>query len=271
MNFSQSASLVKTTFVGLFASVTLGLEAIQPAGAVNRVCSALDATSIISSILPSPSCGAINPGDTFGISYTGPLNIADAYTLEVANINGAFANSHAFRNVQFLVSGATTINGVTTPFTNQAITIWPSNSANNPGGTPYISQGESGYVTNDSTALFGGSPVSTNASFSLTSPVSPATPLGTAGLILTEPLLLTSANVSSFTGFTIKGQFFSGAGPFAAGIGIYTGGFTPGLAPNQILGNAYNLPVPAPLPLLGIGAALGWSRPLRRRISASKA
>jgi hypothetical protein len=69
--------------------------------------------------------------------------------------------------------------------------------------------------------------------------------------------------VTSFTGFKITGTYFSGAGPFAAGIGIYTGGFTPGisLAPNQILGNAYNLPVPAPLPMLGIGAALGWSPP----------
>ena len=266
MKIYLPASLAKKTFLGLLATGTLGLGAMQPASAANVTCAAIDATSIISGILPSPSCGAINPGDIFEISHTGALSVGDAYTLEVANIN-AFANTQVFKNVQFKVTGAFGA----TPLTNQAITIWPSNSSNNPGGSPYISQGETGYVTNDSTNTFAGNLVSNNASFSLTSPVSPATNLGIAGLILTEPLQLSSVGITSFTGFTITGEFLSGAGPFAAGLGIYTGGFSPGAAPNRILGNAYNLPVPAPMPLLGIGAALGWSRRLRRRIGAAKA
>ncbi len=76
-----------------------------------------------------------------------------------------------------------------------------------------------------------------------------------AGLVLTETLLLPSAGVTSFTGFTILDALFSGTGPFAAGIGMDIGEFTPGtsLALNGIIGNAYNLRVPAlqPPPVQG--------------------
>jgi hypothetical protein len=271
MNSSFPASLAKKTFLGLLATGTLGYGVIQPASAANVVCSAIDASSIASGIPPSflGSCGAINPGDTFEISYTGTLNVADSYSLEVANINDSFTNSQAFKNVQLLVTGAIGASS----FTNQAITIWPSNDFAI-GGTssrsPYLSQGQTSYSTNLSTDTFGGLPVSTAANFILTSP-QPNTGLGTAGLIITEPLQLSTAGITSFTGFKITGQFFSGGGPFALGLGIYPGAFTPGAAPNQILGNAFNIPVPAPMPLLGIGAALGWSRRLRRRIGAAKA
>lgn len=265
MEICLPASLAKKTFLGLLATATLGLGAMQPANAANVVCSAIDATSIGSGIAPSSAgCGAINPGDTFEISYNGALSVADSYTLEAANINDSFTNSQAFRNVQFLVTGA--LGG--TPFIDQAITIWPTNDFSNP-GSPYLSQGASGYITNPTSSTFGGIPVSNAANFTLTSP-QPNTGFGKAGLIITKPLQLNTAGISSFTGFKIKGQFFSGAGPFAAGLGIYTNGVVAG-APNQILGNAYNLPVPGPMPLLGIGAALGWSRRLRRRIGAAKA
>ncbi|MCX5950386.1 MAG: hypothetical protein NT158_04255 [Cyanobacteria bacterium] len=89
MSSCQPASLAKATFLGLLATGTLGLGAIQPAGAANVTYAAIDATSIASGTPPSSllSCGAINPGKTLEISYTGPLNITDSYTLEVANIN----------------------------------------------------------------------------------------------------------------------------------------------------------------------------------------
>jgi hypothetical protein len=268
MNSSFPASLAKKTFLGLLATGTLGYGVAQPASAANVVCSAINATSIASGIPPSfqNSCGNINPGDTFEISYTGALNVTDSYSLEVANINDSFTNSQAFKNVQFLVTGAIG----STSFANQAITIWPTNDFSNT-GSPYLSQGQTGYVTNPTSNTFGGTPVSTAANFTLTSP-QPASGLGTAaGLIITEPLQLSTAGITSFTGFKITGQFFSGGGPFALGLGIYPGAFSPGAAPSQILGNAYNIPVPGPMPLLGIGAALGWSRRLRRRISAAKA
>jgi hypothetical protein len=260
-------SLAKQIFLGLLATGSLGLGAIQPAGAATVTCLAIDATSIISGILPSPSCGAINPGDTFEISYTGDLNVGDSYSLEVANINDSFTNSQAFQNVQFLVTGA--IGG--TPFTDSVITVWPTNDGGGNSRLPYLDQGQTGYVTNPASNDFEGNPVSSEANFTLTSPVDPASTLGSAGLIITEPLQLSTQGITSFTGFKIKGTFFSGSGPFAAGLGIYSGAFTPGEAPSQILGNAYNVPIPAPLPLLGIGAALGWSRRLRRRIGAAKA
>ena len=271
MNSSFPASLAKKTFLGLLATGTLGYGAIQPASAANVVCSAIDATSIASGIPPSfqNSCGNINPGDTFEISYTGALSVTDSYSLEVANINDSFTNSQAFKNVQFLVTGAIG----STSFANRAITIWPSNDfaiGGSSSRSPYLSQGQTSYSTNLSTGTFGMLPVSTAANFILTSPVTPATPLGKAGLIITEPLQLSTAGITSFTGFKITGQFFSGGGPFALGLGIYPGAFTPG-APSTVLGNAYNIPVPGPMPLLGIGAALGWSRRLRRRIGAAKA
>jgi len=269
MNSSFPASLAKKTFLGLLATGTLGYGAIQPASAANVVCSAINASSIALGIPPSfqNSCGNINPGDTFEISYTGALNVADSYSLEVANINDSFTNSQAFKNVQFLVTGAIG----STSFANQAITIWPTNPGGNNGGLPYDGQGVSAYTTNATNNTFNGTIVSTAADFTLTSPVSPATPLGTAGLIITKPLQLNTQGITSFTGFKITGQFFSGGGPFALGLGIYPGAFTPNAAPSQILGNAFNIPVPAPMPLLGIGAALGWSRRLRRRIGAAKA
>jgi len=234
-------------------------------------CSAIDATSIASGIPPSvlQTCGNINAGDTFEISYTGTLSVTDKYTLEIANIKSTFTNSQVFKDVQFLVSGAITNGSIVTPFTDQAITIWPTNAASN-AGSPYYSQGLTSYFTNATSSTFGTTPVSTNAFFTLTSPVVPATIYGKTGLIITEPLQLSTQNISSFTGFKIKGQLFSGASPFAAGLGIYTGSVVSG-APKQILGNAYNIPVAGPLPLLGISAALGWSRSLRRRIGASKA
>jgi hypothetical protein len=265
MGIHRKSVFMRHVFCGILATGTLSHAAMQPAAAATVTCSAIDTTSIASGVPPSfsTSCGTINPGDDFVISYTGALDVSKIYSLEIANINDVITNSQTFKNVQLLVSGAIG----STPFTDKAITIWPTNNGSTI-GSPVVSQGLTGYATNPSTDTFNSVPVSTAADFTLTSPIG-ATQLGTAGLIQTAPLQLSTQGITSFTGFKITGTFFSGSGPFAAGLGIFNNSVSG--APDQILGNAYNVPAPAPLPLLGIGAALGWSRRLRRRISATKA
>ncbi|MCX5953489.1 MAG: hypothetical protein NTZ40_08360, partial [Cyanobacteria bacterium] len=151
------------------------------------------------------SCGAINPGDTFEISYIGSLDPTKFYSLEVANINNLTTNSQIFQNVQFLVSGI--IHG--SPITDGVITIWPTNDINN-SGVPYLQQGVTDYTTNATSNTFPpitGIPVLTQASFILTTPQTDIG-LGTAGLIITKPLQLSSVGVSSFTGFKIQAKSF---------------------------------------------------------------
>lgn len=254
------------TLLGAVVVAGAALATAQAAGAATVTCGAINATSIINGVLPSPSCGNIQSGDTFEISFNGILSVNDSYALEVANLSTGGSNTQAFSNVQFLVTGAIG----STSFNDQAITIWPDSTnagtANDP-NSPAFSQGLTGYTTSGTAAQFG-SPaydVQPTAAFSLTGPNAP-TGLGTAGLVITEPLQLGTAGITSFTGFKIRGTF-TGSGPFAAGLGIYAGAYTPGAAPSTILGNAYNIPAPAPLPLLGAGAAFGWSSRLRRRIA----
>jgi len=268
MKPSFSASLAKTFCLGVLATSSLGAGVMQPASAATVTCAAIEATSIAMGIPPAfaGSCGAINPGDRFEISYIGSLDPTKFYSLEVANINNLTTNSQIFQNVQFLVSGI--IHG--NPITDGVITIWPTNDINN-SGVPYLQQGVTDYTTNATSNTFPpitGIPVSTQASFILTTPQTDIG-LGTAGLIITKPLQLSSVGVSSFTGFKIQGEIIRGSGPFSAGIGIFDA-FTGNEIPNKILGNAYTIAAPAPLPLLGIGAALGWSRRLRRRVHAAK-
>lgn len=253
------------TLLGVVVVAGAALASAQAAGAATVTCGAINATSIINGVLPSPSCGNIQSGDTFEISFAGILSVNDSYALEVANLSTGGSNTQAFSNVQFLVTGA--IGG--TSFNDRAITIWPdsTNAGGSDPNSPAFSQGLTGYTTSGTVAQFGNPAydVQTTAAFSLSGPNAP-TALGTAGLVITEPLQLSTAGITSFTGFKIRGTF-TGSGPFAAGLGIYAGAYSPGAAPSTILGNAYNIPAPAPLPLLGAGAAFGWSSRLRRRIA----
>ncbi len=183
---------------------------MQPASAATVTCAAIEATSIAMGIPPAfaGSCGAINPGDRFEISYIRSLDPTKFYSLEVANINNLTTNSQIFQNVQFLVSGI--IHG--NPITDGVITIWPTNDINN-SGVPYLQQGVTDYITNATSNTFPpitGIPVSTQASFILTTPQTDIG-LGTAGLIITKPLQLSSVGVSSFTGFKIQGEIIRGA------------------------------------------------------------
>ena len=78
-------------------------------------------------------------------------------------------------------------------------------------------------------------------------------------------------------GITLQGSFdgaINGSGPYAAltaaGNGFFYGTTPNGGANNQGAIFAFDSgvrdPVPGPLPLMGAGAAFGWSRRLRRRI-----
>ena len=131
MNFCQPASLAKATFLGLLATGTLGLGAIQAACAANVTCAAIDATSIArfrhsTSVLTA--LWSYQSRRYIGDQLHRGINITDTYTLDVVNINDTLANIQAFKNVQFLASGAI---GAQT-FTNQANTIWPTKTPSTP-------------------------------------------------------------------------------------------------------------------------------------------
>ena len=260
----------------MVAITAMALGGGQAARAATVSCGAIDASSIISGTPPNGSCGNIQSGDDFEINFNGVLSTANKYSLQVANLSTGAANVQAFSNVQLLVTGA--IGG--TGFADQPITIWPNSAnsgANNQPNSPATSQGlvNGSYTTSavagtgyTGSATFNGYSVKNTAAFSLTSPNNP-TQLGTAGLVITEPLLLSSVGITSFTGFKIRGTF-TGSGPFAAGLGIFSSNDPATQPPNLILGNAFNIPAPGPLPVLGAGAAFGWSRRLRRRLGTSK-
>jgi len=267
---------------GLAAMASVAMGVAQPAQAANVTCQAINATSIINGTIPSPRCGgAVNANDTWEIDLSNifaanTLSVNDFYSLQIANINPGASNALSFGNVEFLVSGA--IGGQS--FNDSPITVWSStlNSGGNAtsnanGGVPAFpfAQGLTGYSTNNSSNTFGGVQVSNKANFTLSSP-NAASYLGIAGLINTQAIKLSDAGVTSFTGAKIRGTFLgstTGFSGFSAGLAVFPT-FTGTEAPTTIYGNAFNVPVPGPLPLFGAAASFGWSRKLRRRVSATK-
>lgn len=252
---------------------------VLPQGKVAAAtCQAIDATSIASGSVPSGACTAVvEAGNTFEIDFSnifaangGSLPLNKFYSLEIANINTGPASTLSFTNVEFLVSGAI---GATT-FTDQAITIWDTNNGmimNTPSFPN--AQGLSGYSTNVSTNVFMMRPVSTQASFSLSGPNTPGSPnLGTAGFLNTIAVNLQAAGITSFTGAKIRGTFAGSTTAqtaFSAGLALFNADpATNPAPPAAIYGNAFNT-VPGPLPLVGAGAAFGWSRRLRRRVASA--
>lgn len=82
---------------------------------------------------------------------------------------------------------------------------------------------------------------------------------GIGGNLLVSGTYLPSSPLSAFNG--------------EAGNGAWTLIFTDGADSDPLSINSWSLtvtPVPGPLPLLGVGAAFGYSRRLRRRISTSQ-
>lgn len=176
-----------------------------------------------------------------------------------------------FSNVELLITGTyqpkdTMGNPVGPPInfnTPTAISIWQTPV------TQQTGQGITNYGVNGTGSNFGFGTAFTSANFSLTAP-QPASGFGIAGLINTIPLDLTAAGVTSFTSAKIRGVLAGAsntlANPdFSAGLAIFTTNSPTNQKPNFIYGNAFNA-VPGPLPIVGAGAAFGWSRRLRKRV-----
>lgn len=64
----------------------------------------------------------------------------------------------------------------------------------------------------------------------------------------------------------------NGSPYFSAGLAIFEPTTNPAQdPPDLIYGNAFNAEVPGPLPIVGAGAAFGWSRRLRKRVGKASA
>ncbi len=279
--FPEPLALLGVGGLAAMASVALGVA--QPVRAANVTCQAINATSIIGGSIPSGACyDSVNAGDSWEIDLSnifaansGSLPLNNSYSLQIANLNTGPSNTLTFSDVEFLVSGTTgsALNNNLVTFTDQAITVWANSAFNLAPAFPFA-QGLGGYVTHGSTSIFGMMNVASQASFTLNGPVTAGTPnIGTAALLSTFPVDLQAAGITSFTGAKIRGIFggsSNSVNAFSAGLARFAGDpFT--TSPTAIYGNAFNVPVPGPLPIVGAGAAFGWSRKLRRRIGASKA
>ena len=263
---------------GLAAMASVAMGVAQPAQAA-VACNGIDATAALTPGFTGSGlsyCGnAASVGTNFDIDLTNVLNPTDfntdnVFSLQLANLNvDGSLPSLTLQNVRLSVAGFVVGN----PFAEQVITIWGSTATAQPTGTlaAGTEQGAAGYgvsgTVNPNTGAF---PL---VGVTLT-PTNIASIFGTAGVLNTAPFKLSTAGVSSITKLRILGTVsgYTGPGAFAAGIGINTSRTSP-YTPSVIYGNAftYGLPdVPGPLPIVGAGAAFGWSRKLRRRIGATK-
>lgn len=249
----------------------LGAAAIvTPSQAATVSCQAIDATSLLSGNIPAgPACTSlVGVGDTFEIDFSdvftsnpGDFSLGNTYSLQIANINTLIpANQLSFSDVEFLITGSLGTIAFDTP---TPISIWQAMGQSG--------QGFSDYSTNALGQNFGFGEAFKSANFTLTSPLHPDT-FGTAGVINTIPFKLSDAGVDSFTSALIRGRLsaasdVSAVPDFSAGLAIFSTNDPMNQPPNIIYGNAYNA-VPGPLPALGLGAAFGFSRRLRRRLKA---
>jgi hypothetical protein len=267
---SRLARALALAVTPVLGAAVLGLQA--PAGAAITTCQAINATSIVSNIPPSPSCGSVSVADGFILDFSnifasqgGQLPIDKFYSLQIANLTTGSPTPLKLKDVKFLVSGVINSN----PVTLEPITIWDQTQPTFP-----FAQGLTNYATGGGTGTFTppGSMTPINVAdtlaLTLTGPVPPSA-LGSAALINTLPIRLDEIGVSSFTGAQIIGTFDGPITPFSAGLALFDAFPTPGVAPNTVYGNAFF--VPGPLPIFGAGAAYGWSRRLRRRVASASA
>jgi hypothetical protein len=264
---------------GLAAMASVAMGVVQPAQAAS--CQAINSTSILSGVIPSPGCyDAVNVGDSFAIDFTNLFNsnpsafeVTNTFSLQLANIGNGVLN---FEDVALEITGNySNATGSGTFNTLTPISIWTNTNASNPAFRP-TGQGFTNYVPQGSgSTFFPGGPTAFNAAnFDLTSPQAFPNQFNTpAGLINTAAIRLTNVGVESFTSARIVGKLTGASNPasiaFSAGLGIFTTNSPSSGVPNLVYGNAFNA-VPGPLPVVGAGAAFGWSRKLRRRIGATK-
>jgi len=269
-------SLLGLSGLGTMASLAMGLA--QPAQAAS--CQAIDSTSILSGIIPSPGCyDAVNVGDSFAIDFTNLFNsnpsafsVTNTYSLQLANIGDG---TLSFEDVALEITGEySNTSGSGTFNTLTPISIWTELTAS-PAFLQPTGQGFTNYSPQGSgSVFFPGGPTAYNAAnFNLTSPQGFPNQFNTpAGLINTAAIQLSSVGVTNFTSARIVGKLTgatTASTAFSAGLGIFTTNNPSSGVPNLVYGNAYNA-VPGPLPVLGAGAAFGMSRKLRRRIGATK-
>jgi hypothetical protein len=274
--FHQPFTLLSVGGLAAIASVAMGVA--QPAQAANVSVQAINANSILGLTPPNAPFTPVLVGDTFEIDFsdlfsTNPsdFSVNNDYSLQIANIG---TGTLSFSDVELLVTGEIDPPGVAplVPF-NGAVSIWQQTT--NPGFAPQTGQGISDFSVNGAGFDFGFGTAFKSANFKLSGPNAANILFGnaTAGLINTLALDLSTAGVQTFTAAKIRGKLSGATTPnslFSAGLGIFTTN-TPGTqAPNLVYGNAFSASVPGPLPLFGAAAAFGWSRKLRRRVSATK-
>jgi hypothetical protein len=278
---------------GLAAVASVAMGVAQPAQAAATVSGqAIDSSSILPPTFTPPAApfiGNADAGDTFEIDLSNVLaiptdsndfNLDNIFSLQFANLNtGNGFPTVNLSDLQLQVTGTFTGGGPFNTFT--PIAIWDAAIGGQPTGGAFkgaqTSQGASNYLA--SGTQFGSTGAFNTLAISLT-PSNTFGTFGNAGVINTSPINLVDAGVQTLTGLKITGKIagFTGPGALSAGLAIYTGApsspptFQVGNAPNRIYGNAltYGVPVPGPLPLFGAAAAFGWSRKLRRRVSATK-
>jgi len=249
--------------------------AVRPAQAAPPIsCQAIDATGLLSGpppAVPGPLCpNPVSVGDTFEIDFSnvfasdpGSFLLTNSYSLQIANINTISPGSElSFTDVELLITGALGVTPITTP---TAISIWQDGAQ--------TGQGFSAFSTNGPGQDFGFGTAYKSANFTLKAPQPPST-FGRAGVINTLAFNLQLAGVTEFRSAKLRGKLSGATGftsqpAFSAGIGIFSTNNPATQAPNIIYGNAFNTTVPGPLPVLGAGAAFGFSRRLRRRMMAA--
>jgi hypothetical protein len=251
--------------------------AVLPAKAAPITCQAINATGLVSSTppaIPGPVCtDPLSVGDTFEIDFSnvfasdpGSFSLSSFYSLQIANINTIAPGSQlSFADVELLITGALHGTPITTP---TAITVWQDSGQQ-------TGQGILAYAPNGTGVDVGFGTAYISANFTLEAPQSPSSTFGRVGVINTRAFRLDSAGVTEFRSAKIRGKLLGATGTtsqpaLSAGLGIFSTGTPPTTqAPNIIYGNAFNTRVPGPLPLVGVGAAFGFSRRLRRRVKAA--
>jgi hypothetical protein len=251
--------------------------AMLPAQAAPITCQAINATGLVSSTpptIPGPVCtDAVSVGDTFEIDFSnvfasdpGSFSLSNFYSLQIANINTTAPGSQlSFADVELLITGDLQGIPITTP---TAIRVWQ-------GIGQQTGQGISAYSTNGTGLDVGFGLAFNSANFTLEAPQVPSSTFGRAAVINTLAFRLDSAGVTEFRSAKIRGKLLGATGAtsqpaLSAGLGIFSTSTPPTTqVPTIIYGNAFNTRVPGPLPLVGVGAAFGFSRRLRRRVKAA--
>jgi hypothetical protein len=251
--------------------------AVVPAQAAPITCQAINATDLVSSTpptIPGPLCtDPVSVGDTFEIDFSnvfasdpGSFSLSSFYSLQIANINTTAPGSQlSFADVELLITGALGVTPITTP---TAIRVWQASGQQ-------TGQGIVAYSPNGTGVDAGFGLAFTSANFTLEAPLSPPSTFGRAGVINTLAFNLNSAGVTEFNSAKIRGKLVGATGTtsqpaLSAGLGIFSTSTPPTTqVPTIIYGNAFNTRVPGPLPLVGVGAAFGFSRRLRRRVKAA--